>query len=464
MRLYDTLTRGIKDLISRDRTSAVSMYSCGPTVYRDAHIGNLRTFLTADLVARSLRYLGTPVKQVQNITDVGHMTDEVFGEGGADRMEIAAELQGLSPAQIASRYTDLFLADIDAIGIRRADAYPKASDHVPQMVALIQKLIENGHAYEMAGTVYFDTTSFARYGYLSRNTLDSLESDHRKVIADSAKKHPTDFVLWMAAGPNRLVTFESPWGRGYPGWHIECSAMSLDAFGEHIDIHTGGEDNVFPHHEDEIAQSEGAVGHQVVRHWLHSAHLLADGHKMSKSSRNDFTLRDLADRGHTDPRALRMLFMQSRYRSQMNFTFDALRSAEKGLARWRRLAQGWSTTVGTPDASKTSQWDQRFRDAISEDLDTPAALRLLGEVAASTELNDGSKFHLFERWDAVLGLQLTKASPPKQTPSHIEELVAKRALARAARDFDLADRLRNQIQEAGFAVLDSSDGTQVQPS
>ncbi|HEX9696392.1 MAG TPA: cysteine--tRNA ligase, partial [Actinomycetota bacterium] len=322
MRLYDTMARAVAD-IAPERSGALTMYSCGPTVYRYAHIGNLRTFLMADLICRAFRSAGTDVLQVQNITDVGHMTDELF-DRGEDKMLVAAGIENKSPAEIADYYTAAFLEDVDAIGIERAAAYPKASDHIPQMIEIITRLIERGHAYEAGGTVYFDTESFPAYGRLSGNTLDQLQTGHRKEIGDTNKRHHADFVLWMNAGPQRLIRFPSPWGEGYPGWHIECSAMSMEHLGEQFDLHTGGEDNVFPHHEDEIAQSDGATGHQVVRHWVHGAHLLSEGRKMAKSAGNFYDLRDLAAMGHTEPLAVRLLFLQSRYRAQMNFTRDAL--------------------------------------------------------------------------------------------------------------------------------------------
>ena len=456
MRLYDTLARSVVEI--RPEHETLTMYSCGPTVYRDAHVGNLRTFLVADLIRRVAQLLGMPVRQVQNITDVGHMTDEVFGEGGADRMELAAEIEGRSAGEIAAFYTERFLADIDAFGIERADAYPRASDHVPQMIELIVRLIEHGHAYEIDGGVYFDTGSFPAYGRLSGNTLDALEADHRKIIGDTNKKHASDFVLWMPAGPSRITKFTSPWGEGYPGWHIECSAMSIDAFGEHLDLHTGGEDNVFPHHEDEIAQSEGALGHPVVRHWVHGAHVLMDGRKMSKSSRNDLTLAQLAERGHTDPRALRLLFLQSRYRSQVNLTLTALTAAERALDRWRRILERSVAAGGTTDTDRTEAYERRFVDAVSSDLDTSSAVALLSEMLSADALSPADRVGLASRWDAVLGLGLVSTADAPEVPEAVRALAEQRVAARAARDFAASDALRARIAEAGFEILDTVDG------
>jgi cysteinyl-tRNA synthetase len=456
VRLYDTLQRGIVEVTPASGT--LTMYSCGPTVYRDAHVGNLRSFLAADLIRRSFEYLGTPVRQVQNITDVGHMTDEVFGEGGTDRMQLAVEIEGKSATEIADFYTERFLADIDAFGIRRAHSYPKASEHVPEMIALISKLLERGHAYEIDGTVYYDTASFQGYGKLSGNSLDALEADHRKTIGDTNKKHASDFVLWMSAGPSRVSVFESPWGTGYPGWHIECSAMSMAAFGETFDLHTGGEDNVFPHHEDEIAQSEGATGATVVKHWVHGAHVLLEGKKMAKSSRNDFTLRQLAERGHRDARALRLLYLQSKYRSQLNLTFEALSGAEKALGRWRAVLNQPHPSDTSGNDKESLEFDQRFRSAIQNDLDTPRAVALLSELLSSS-LPLTQKRKLAQQWDEVLALDLIQETDV--IPDEIRALVEARAKARAEKQWAAADDLRRQIEQAGYEILDGEGQSQV---
>src|SRR6266542_180027 len=292
LRVTNTLTRTRQPVRART-PGLVRMYTCGPTVYRSAHIGNLRTFLLADLVRRALEADGTEVRQVQNITDVGHLTNERF-DRGEDRMLVTARLESKTPAEIAEHYTEAYLADAAAMNLRPASAHPHASDYVPQMMDLIRRLLDKGHAYEVDGNVYFSVESFPRYGKLSRNTIDQLRAGHRQEAVDQRKRHHADFTLWKAAGPDRIVKWDSPWGEGFPGWHIECSAMSLGELGEHIDVHTGGVDNVFPHHEDEIAQSEAVVGHQVVRTWVHGEHLLTEGRKMAKSAGNFYGLRDLA--------------------------------------------------------------------------------------------------------------------------------------------------------------------------
>ncbi|MGZ4142232.1 MAG: cysteine--tRNA ligase [Actinomycetota bacterium] len=458
--VYDTLARAVVPMEPADGRT-LTMYSCGPTVYRYAHIGNLRTFMMADLVRRVFEYQGVEVHQVQNITDVGHMTDELT-DSGRDRMELAVEVEGKTPAEIAAYYTDAFMEDTAAFNIQRARSYPKASEYVPQMIELVAKLLERGHAYEVAGTVYYDVASFPAYGRLSGNTLEQLQADHRKEIGDKNKRHHADFVLWMHAGPQRLITFDSPWGKGYPGWHIECSAMSLAAFGERFDLHTGGEDNVFPHHEDEIAQSEGAVGHQVVAHWLHGAHLLSEGKKMAKSAQNFYELRDLTAGGHTEPLAARLLFLQSRYRAQMNFTLDALTAAERGLGRWRRLIANWSGEE--PAGAGTEEYEKRFVEAVNDDLDTPSALALVSEVLSDERLARGDRAALLLRWDRVLGLDLGRdVGKVIEVPPMVLELIGQREKARAKKDYSTSDRIRHKILSLGFEVTDTPEGPQARP-
>ncbi len=467
VRLYDTLARSVVE-VAPEHPPVLTMYACGPTVYRYAHIGNLRTFLMADLIRRTFQYGGFQVRLIQNITDVGHMTDELF-DRGEDKMLLAAGIENKSPQEIAEYYTQAFLDDVAGIGILPAEAYPRASDHIPQMIDIIERLISRGHAYEIDGTVYYDAASFPDYGRLSGNTLDALQSGHRKEIGDDNKRHHADFLLWKNAGPNRLVHFPSPWGEGYPGWHIECSAMSMHLLGERFDLHTGGEDNVFPHHEDEIAQSEGAVGRQVVRHWVHGAHLLSEGRKMAKSAQNFYDLRDLAARGHTDPLAVRLLFLQSRYRAQMNFTLDALAGAERALERWRRLVAGWSPDPSGPvddPVGAEQKFEQRFADAMNDDLDTPSAIALVAEVVSTAELPPAGKVRLLRRWDQVLGLALTREADDGAAaiPEQIGELLEQRTNARDARDFAAADTIRDRIKELGYDIEDTGEGPKARPS
>jgi cysteinyl-tRNA synthetase len=463
LRVTDTLTRTRQPLRART-PGLVRMYTCGPTVYRSAHIGNLRTFLLADLVRRALEAEGTEVRQVQNITDVGHLTNERF-DRGEDRMLVTARLESKTPAEIAEHYTRAYLADAAAMNLRPAHAHPRASDYVPQMMDLVRRLLDKGHAYEVEGNVYFSVESFPRYGKLSRNTLDQLRAGHRQEVVDPRKRHHADFTLWKAAGPDRIVKWGSPWGEGFPGWHIECSAMSLGELGEYIDVHTGGVDNVFPHHEDEIAQSESVVGHQVVTTWVHGEHLLTEGRRMAKSAGNFYDLRSVQERGHS-PLAVRYLFLQARYRSQFNFTWDALAGAERALERLRDRAAGWARDPSTAAAQQPAPgvteaarpYQERFRGAIEDDLDTPRALAVLNELEGDEALPPAARFHTVAAFDRVLGLDLTR-SVEAELPPGAEELIRRREQARAGRDWAAADRLREQLAAMGVEVVDTRAGT-----
>jgi cysteinyl-tRNA synthetase len=455
--LHDTMARRVVEIVP-ERPGLLRMYSCGPTVYRYAHIGNLRTFLMADLIRRAFEYQGVEVRQVQNITDVGHMTDDQL-DAGEDKMLVAAGLEGKSPQEIAEHYTKAFFEDIRAINIEPAAAYPRATEYIPQMIELIAKLIERGHAYVADGAVYFDVRSFPEYGKLSGNTLDRLVAGHRKEIDDPNKRHHADFLLWRPAGERRVMRWPSPWGEGFPGWHIECSAMSMALLGETFDLHTGGEDNVFPHHEDEIAQSEGAVGHRVVRHWVHGAHLLAEGRKMAKSAGNFYDLRDLRARGHTEPLAVRLLFLQSRYRAQMNFTLEGLRAAERTLERWRRLVADWARRPPEASPEVVQAYEARFLEALNDDLDTPRIVALVAEVVSTPALPAGDKAALLLRWDRVLGLDLDREiAAARPIPPAAMELIEQRERARARKDYSTADRIRHKLLALGIEVDDTPEG------
>jgi len=461
MRLFNTLTRRVEEIRPlEDRV--VRMYGCGPTVYRPVHIGNLRTFLLYDLVRRALELEGFEVHQVVNITDVGHMTDE-SGEEAVDKMLLAVGDEGLSPEEIARKYTDLFLEDTAKIGLLPARTYPKATDHIPDMIELTQRLLDRGHAYALDdGTVYYDVQSFPEYGKLSRNTLDKLQPGHRELETDPRKKHHADFSLWKAAGPGRLMKWDSPWGEGFPGWHIECSAMSMKYLGEQFDIHTGGVDLIFPHHEDEIAQSEGATGHQVIELWVHGGHLLAEGQKMAKSTGNVWTIRDVEARGF-DPLAFRLLCMQTRYRSMMDFRWDALEAAHRTLTRIRQRMAGWRGAPRDGLSPQAEERDQRFRAAISEDLDTPEAVKVLNETVSAT-VADGDKYSLLVSWDEMLGLDLERlAREGFEIPPEVQEKLEARDAARAAGDFARGDAIRDELAGLGWEVMDTAEGTKVRP-
>ncbi len=454
VRLYNTLTRQKEPMIPLE-PGVVRIYSCGPTVYRSVHIGNLRTFMLPDLLRRSLDYLGYRTEQVMNITDVGHLTDDTF-DRGEDKMLVSARLESKSPEEIAAYYTKAFMEDAALVNIRPADHNPHATEYIPRMIELISILIAKGHAYEVGGTVYYDIASFAAYGRLSGNTTDKLLAGSRGEV-DPRKRHPGDFTLWKAAGEHRLQVWSSPWGPGFPGWHIECSAMSMSLLGERFDIHTGGADNVFPHHEAELAQSEGVTGHRVVNHWMHGGLLLLAGSRMAKSAGNFFRVTELVDRGF-DPLAFRYLALQAKYRTKLNFSTEGLAGANRALAHLRERLAVWAAAADDqPAEHEADEFEARFRAAIANDLDLPAAMALVAEVMRS-RLPGVDKARLLLRWDQVLGLDLDRSAHHLDLPVGARVLLEKREHARAAGDFTTADRLRDELADIGVVVTDTAEG------
>ena len=449
IRLYNTLGR-TKQEFRPLHPGRVSIYTCGPTVYRYAHVGNLRTYLFADLLVRVLEYNGLHVRQVKNITDVGHLTDDTLDQG-EDKMLLSARLEGKSAAEIAAYYTEAFLHDEALLNIGRAAELPRATDYVPRMVELIARLIEAGHAYEAGGNVYYDIASFPAYGRLSGNTTEKLLAG-TKGEPDPRKRSPLDFSLWKQ-GENRVQVWASPWGPGFPGWHIECSAMSMALLGERFDIHTGGADNVFPHHEAEIAQSEGVTGHRVVGHWIHGQLLFLSGTRMAKSAGNFFRITELAEQGH-DPLAFRYLALQAKYRAPLNFSPDGLAGAGRALTQLRERVGGWAAASDGP----RGDYSERFLAAINDDLDLPIAMALVSELVHS-DLAPGAKAALLLDWDRVLGLDLGRAAPEAaELPPGAAALVAQREKARAATDWATSDRLRAELAGLGVQVTDGPNG------
>jgi cysteinyl-tRNA synthetase len=461
MRLYNSLTRAVEEIVPIE-DGHVRMYTCGPTVYRHAHLGNLRTFMLADLIRRGLELEGLRVTQIMNITDVGHMTDESSPEA-VDKMLLAAEDEGLEPLQIAEKFTAAVLEDSLALGIRPADRYPKATEHIPEMIELTQRLIDRGHAYVVdSGSVYFDVTSFPGYGKLSGNTLDKLRAGHRDLETDSRKRHEADFSLWKAAGPGRVMKWDGPWGEGFPGWHIECSAMSMKYLGERFDVHTGGNDLMFPHHEDEIAQSEGAVDHEVVNVWVHGGHLRQSGQKISKSTGNVVRVHELVERG-LDPLSFRWLTFTTRYRSEMDFTWDAMEDADHRVKQLRRRMAEWAPAA-TELTATADGYDRRFREAVADDLDMPSALKVVNELVSTEQVTDNEKFALLGTWDGVLGLDLEREAREAWEPTaEMLELMAERDRARDAKDYTASDALRDRLADMGLEVMDTHAGTKVRP-
>ncbi len=453
--LYNTFSRA-KEKLQSGREGVVRIYSCGPTVYRYVHVGNLRTFMLPDLLRRSLEYLGYETEQVMNITDVGHLTDDTF-DRGEDKMLVSARLENRSPEEIAAHYTNAFMEDATKLNIRRADEYPHATHYIPQMIELIEILIARGHAYEVGGTVYYDIASFPAYGKLSRNTTDKLLAGARGEV-DPRKRQPGDFTLWRAAGEHRLQVWPSPWGPGFPGWHIECSAMSMSLLGNRFDIHTGGSDNVFPHHEAEIAQSEGVTGHRVVTCWMHGGLLMLGGSRMAKSAGNFFRVSELEEQGF-DPLAFRYLALQAKYRTKLDFTTDGLAGADRALRQLRERVADWSNAPPTTEAedAEVETYEARFRNALADDLDLPAAMALVAKLVRSG-VAAGNKATLLRSWDGVLGLDLDRAPVDQVLPDGASALLQAREKARAVKDFETSDRLRDELSALGVAVTDTAEG------
>ena len=461
VRLYNTFARA-KEELRPLRDGSVRIYSCGPTVYRYVHVGNLRTFMMPDLLCRTLEYLGYQTEQVMNITDVGHLVDDTF-DRGEDKMLVSARLEKKSPEEIAAYYTATFMEDAAKVNIRRAAQYPLASDYIPQMIDLIRTLIAKGHAYEVGGTVYFDIDSFPPYGKLSRNTPDKLLAGARGEV-DPRKRHPGDFTLWKAGGEHRLQVWPSPWGPGFPGWHIECSAMSMSLLGDRFDIHTGGADNVFPHHEAEIAQSEGVTGHRVVSCWMHGGLLMTAGTRMAKSAGNFFRINELEDQGF-DPLAFRYLALQAKYRTKLNFSAEGLAGANRALGQLRERVAAWSRNRGDgstrnearePEAERL---ESRFRTALADDLDLPAVMALVAGLPRSP-VSPAARAALLRDWDRVLGLDLDRTSPIGTLPPGAAALLEAREKARQAKDFATSDRLRTELATLGVEVTDTAEGQQ----
>ncbi len=458
---YNTLTRS-KDKFEPLAPGEVKIYACGPTVYRYVHIGNLRTWLMSDLVRRVLEYNDYHVTQVMNITDVGHMAedDSLTVTPGEDKVLAAAAAEKKTPAEIAEFYTADFLDALEAMNIKLAHHYPKATAHVPQMLELIERLERAGLAYEKNGAVFYDVSKFPGYGRLSGHALEDLKAGIHRVEIDETKDDPNDFLLWRTAGEHRMVKWDSKWGPGFPGWHIECSAMAMHYLGPQLDIHTGGEDLVFPHHEGEIAQSEGATGKRFARFWMHGAHLLAEGRKMSRSVGNVLRLAHLQEQG-VEPLAFRLLCLGIYYRGHMNVTWDSLHAAQGSLERLRRYVAEWSAdqvTVEMPNRLLL-EYRARFHKLINDDLSCPQVIPLIWEMAKS-DLPPAAKVLLLMEWDSVLGLRLGEpatAPAPALTPDQ-QSLLERRAAARAAKDWAESDRLRDELAAQGILVKDGKEG------
>jgi cysteinyl-tRNA synthetase len=458
LRVYNTLSRSVEPF-EPAALSSVGIYSCGPTVYRDAHIGNLRSYLMADWLRRLLEVQGHSVRHIKNITDVGHMREDVL-DRGEDKVIAAARAAGQTPQEIATHYTERFLDDEARLGILPASEYPRATDHVEDMVEMIRRLVDAGFAYVAEGNVYFEVATFPDYGKLSHQQGDGLEENGR-VAPDPLKRDQRDFALWKAAEAGRTLKWFSPWGWGFPGWHIECSAIGHALIGDEIDFHTGGVDNIFPHHEDEIAQSEAAFGHPHVRSWVHGQHLLVDGLKMAKSTGNVYLLSDLEARGF-DPLAFRYLCATAKYRTRLNFTLASLRAAQRGLERLRAAMREDDRQPTEEEAASAVEYGEHFWTCAADDLNVPAALAIAWRVARS-ELPGQLKRALLGDFDRLLGLDLARPPVRNRLPAETIDLVRQCHAARRAKDYAKADSIRAEILGQGYEVRQTAASTVALP-
>ncbi len=472
LKIYNTLSRK-KESFKPLGTDYIRVYDCGPTVYYYAHIGNLWRFLVSDLVRRTLEYNSYKVKQVMNITDVGHLTDEdLAADTGADKIEAAAKKEKKTPQQIAEFYTQSFLEDIRKVNIQRPTVMPKATEHIPQMIRLVKILEEKGYTYQAGNYLCFDISRFPDYGKLSGKDLDSLRVGER-LEPIPEKRNPFDFALWIR-DPEHLQKWESPWGVGYPGWHLECSAMSMEYLGEQLDIHSGGEDNIFPHHENEIAQSEAATGKEFVNYWIHVRHNLVHGKKMSKSLGNVILLQNIIDRGY-DPLAYRYLCLTVHYRSQFNFTWESLGAAQKGLNRLTEFVLELADSAGIilDDFEKTGNFPPELKDYRSQfiehlnnDFNLPKALAVVWDSVSgyrngTLSVKSQQILSLLADFDRVLGLKLIRGRKKTQIGKHIAGLLKEREKARLKGDFARADLIRSKINELGYCVEDTPQGPEI---
>ena len=453
LKIWNTASRSLEEFKPITKGKA-GVYTCGPTVYWDAHIGNMRSYVFEDILQRTLELEGYDVKRVMNITDVGELT-----ETGEDKMLLGAQREGKTVQEIAQMYTERFLKDAASLNIKipQAPLLCKATEHIPEQIELISVLEQKGIAYKTSDGVYFDTSKFPSYGSFSGQRLEDKEAGAR-VEVNAEKKNASDFALWkFAPKDSKRQLWESPWGVGFPGWHIECSAMSRKYLGQPFDIHCGGIDHIPVHHENEIAQSEAAYGVKLSNYWLHNEFLLVDGQKMSKSLGNVYTVSDIISRG-ADPLALRYLFLGTQYRQKQNFTWEALQAAQNALTKLRSTVRGWSKPgTGLTDI------EADFKSSLEDDLNTPKALAVLWKLV-DADLPSADKAATMSWMDQVLGLSLDAyIAKPAVIPADIEALAKNRDAARAAKDWGESDRLRDEIADRGWIVEDTKEGTRVLP-
>lgn len=454
LKIYNTLSRS-KEVFVPVRPGRVGIYTCGPTVYNYAHIGNLRTYIFMDILRRVFAFNGYKVKSVMNITDVGHLLSDA--DDGDDKMSMAAAEQKKTPEEIAEFYSAAFFRDIARLNVRRPDVTPKATEHIGDMIKIVQALLDKGYAYETDDGIYFDISKFPDYGKLSGANLEEQLAGAR-VDINTGKRHPADFALWKKAAPNHIMKWPSPWGMGYPGWHIECTAMSNKYLGDVFDIHTGGIDHVPIHHENEIAQAEAWLGKKAVNYWMHSEFMLVDGGKMSKSLGNTYTVDDLAAKGYT-PMEFRYMCLNVQYRQKLNFTWEAMAAAKTAYERLSALLYRHKTAPAPENRPEIEKYLGEFHEAINDDLNVPMAMGVLWKMLrlpAGKDVYDAALV-----MDKVFALDFDKVASPDHTaeaPPEIREMAEKRRGVRRNKNWAESDRLRDEIAAKGYKVLDTADG------
>ena len=460
MKFYNTLTRNKDEFVPlKDNTAQI--YSCGPTVYQYAHIGNMRTYIFMDLLRRSLKYNGYKLKHVMNITDVGHLVSD--GDEGEDKMAKSAVEQKKTPWEIADYYTGVFMRDIDLLNIEHPEIILKVTDNIQKMIDFIAGLEKAGYAYETSDGIYYDIMKFKDYGKLSRNIVEDLQAGAR-IEVNEEKHHPADFALWKKASKEHIMQWESPWGMGYPGWHIECSALALEYLGEEFDIHTGGVDHIPIHHENEIAQTEGLLGHPSVRIWMHGEFMLVDGGKMSKSLGNGYTIGQLKEKGY-EADEFRYFCLNAHYRQKLNFTFEGMEGAKKALRNLRTAVLKHKNAGGGIDGSVIETYRSEFAEAVNDDLNIPKALGVVW-TAARHDVKSAGLYEFILKCDTVLGLRLDKPLdeniPEEDTKTLDDEIAAMikaRDEAKKTKNYAEADRIRGDLADRGIQLIDTPEGT-----
>lgn len=457
---YNTLTKS-KEIFRPIDNKQVKIYSCGPTVYKDATIGNVRTNIFQDILRRVLKYNGYSLKHVMNITDVGHLVSD--GDEGEDKMIKSAKEEHKTPQEIAKHYTELFFQDLKDVNLETPEIICKATDNIKEMLEYVEKLVEKGYAYETSTAIYFDVSKLDKYPVLSNVNVDEQKAGAR-VEVDPEKKNHYDFALWIKAPENHLMKWDSPWGPSYPGWHIECSAMGRKYLGEEFDIHTGGIDLIPTHHENEIAQSKGMCGKVPARYWIHGEYLLIDGGKMSKSLGNVYLLKDIIDKGY-DPLVYKFFTYSAHYKNKLNFTWEAIDASSKSLERLKNAYQNHLSgkdVLNDDDNKSLEQIEENFHKAINDDLNMPLAMSYVWEVA-KYEKKSQEIAKLLKKFDSILGIKIDEGMKEKQEniPQEILDLVEQRKQAREKKDWKKSDEIRDLINQQGYEIKDTKNGIEI---